>query len=194
MLTFPPVWGERTYIMGILNITPDSFSGDGLLVKGGVEAALEQARRFVAAGADILDIGGESTRPGSQPVSAEEERERILPVIRAIRAAGLDTLISVDTYKAAVAEAAHCKPAPVWVNDVWGSARRPRPGDRWSPDRAYAVVLMHNRSHPAKRGGARPPGWTAILVGPTYVNLLEDVQRESARLASTLARRRWHPR
>ena len=84
-------WGERTYIMGILNVTPDSFSGDGLLAgrpapeveQDITPIALEQARRFIAAGADILDIGGESTRPGSQPLSAEEELARVLPVIRA---------------------------------------------------------------------------------------------------------------
>ncbi|MCX6038034.1 MAG: dihydropteroate synthase, partial [Chloroflexi bacterium] len=94
-------WGERTYAMGILNITPDSFSGDGLLLpspasgttapvakrsgeEAGGLAALVQARNFLAAGADILDIGGESTRPGSQPVDAEEEKQRVLPAIRAI--------------------------------------------------------------------------------------------------------------
>jgi len=78
-------WGARTYVMGILNITPDSFSGDGLAGKCPAEV-LEQARRLVAAGADILDVGGESTRPGAQPVSASEEMERVLPVISALAA------------------------------------------------------------------------------------------------------------
>ena len=78
-------WGTRTYLMGILNITPDSFSGDGLMAKGDtVESSLEQARRFVAAGAAILDVGGESTRPGSEPISVVEERRRVLPVIEAL--------------------------------------------------------------------------------------------------------------
>src|SRR5919108_4197590 len=97
-------WGSRTYVMGILNVTPDSFSGDGLLSpsptraeqsdsgdearrgvrREGIESAVEQAKDFLANGADILDIGGESTRPGSQPVGAEEELERVVPVIKAI--------------------------------------------------------------------------------------------------------------
>jgi dihydropteroate synthase len=101
-------WGTRTYLMGILNITPDSFSGDGLIADAGsgewqesemVQASLEQARRFVEAGVDILDVGGESTRPGSQSLDAEEEIHRVIPIIRAL-AAELDVLISVDTYKA----------------------------------------------------------------------------------------------
>ena len=81
-------WGSRTYVMGILNVTPDSFSGDGLLAQ--VEAddplrsTLDQARRFLAAGCDILDVGGESTRPGSQPVDADAEKQRIIPVIESL--------------------------------------------------------------------------------------------------------------
>src|SRR6266498_1168109 len=101
-------WGSRTYVMGILNVTPDSFSGDGLLGDRGkgVSAALDQAKDFLANGADILDVGGESTRPGSQPVNAEEEMERVLPVIEAIVRKFPDVLISIDTSKAKVAEAA----------------------------------------------------------------------------------------
>ena len=96
----------RTYIMGILNVTPDSFSGDGLHAgKNPVEAALAQARHFVEAGADILDVGGESTRPGSEPVGAQQEMERVLPVIESV-AAELDVPISIDSYKAKVAAAA----------------------------------------------------------------------------------------
>src|SRR5215204_2605384 len=95
-------WGSRTYVMGILNVTPDSFSGDGLLGDKGKEpeAAVEQARDFLDNGADILDVGGESTRPGSEPVSAEEEMARVIPVIKAMRQEFPDALISVDTYKA----------------------------------------------------------------------------------------------
>ena len=94
-------WGSRTYVMGIMNVTPDSFSGDGMLATGQVlELAVEQARGFLANGADILDVGGESTRPGSAPVSADEEMERVLPVIDVLRRNFPDALISVDTYKA----------------------------------------------------------------------------------------------
>jgi len=96
-------WGERTYIMGIVNVTADSFSGDGL--GADPEAALEQARRFALEGADILDIGGESTRPGSQPVSTREELDRVIPAVRLI-SRNLDIPVSVDTYRREVAEEA----------------------------------------------------------------------------------------
>ncbi|MFO3796948.1 MAG: dihydropteroate synthase, partial [Anaerolineales bacterium] len=119
-------WGKRTYIMGILNITPDSFSGDGLLQRGdAIKAALEQARGFLAAGADILDIGGESTRPGSQAVSADEEMKRVIPVIETLRQEFPEAVLSVDTYKATVAEAA-LKAGADLVNDVWALRADPR--------------------------------------------------------------------
>lgn len=175
-LPTPPLpWGTRTFIMGILNVTPDSFSGDGLLSRQDViAAALEQAWQFAAAGADILDIGGESTRPGAQPVSAEQEAARVLPVIEALRRAGPDVLLSVDTCKASVANAA-LQAGAHWVNDVWGL--------RADPDLAVLVaaanvpiVLMHNRSQPANtelqaRLGGR-------YVGIEYANLIEDVRNE----------------
>ena len=97
-------WGKRTYVMGIINATPDSFSGDGL--EYNVESAVEQGLQFQAEGADVVDVGGESTRPGSTAVDAEEEMRRILPVIRGL-ASRLDIPISVDTYKSEVARAGH---------------------------------------------------------------------------------------
>lgn len=167
-------WGSRTYLMGILNITPDSFSGDGLMVAGRrVEAALAQARRFVAAGVDILDVGGESTRPGAQPVSAEQEIERVLPIIRALRAE-FEAIISIDTYKAAVAEAALQSGAQV-INDVWGF--KVDPGLAPLAARFQApVILMHNRSSWANaeiqaRLGGR-------YIGMPYDDLLDDIRRE----------------
>src|ERR1700752_4969396 len=117
-------WGSRTYVMGILNVTPDSFSGDGILALSGasetgeVEAAVNQAKEFLTNGADILDIGGESTRPGSRPVSADEEIERVIPVIEAIAKQHPEALISIDTYKTKVAEAAFKAGAHI-LNDVW---------------------------------------------------------------------------
>ena len=102
-------WGHRTYVMGIINVTTDSFSGDGLAhddENGALERVITQAREFVADGADILDVGGESTRPGSSPVTAEVELARVIPAIRAIREISAGVLISVDTYRAEVAEAA----------------------------------------------------------------------------------------
>ena len=160
--------------MGILNITPDSFSGDGLL--GGeqlVEAAVVQARQFIDAGADILDIGGESTRPGAQPVSASEELERIAPVVQAL-AARFDTVISIDTYRASTAEAALRAGAHI-VNDVWGFKVDPQLAHVAARFQS-PVVLMHNRSSWANadiqaRLGGR-------YVGVPYENLIEDIRRE----------------
>ncbi len=172
-------WGERTYVMGILNITPDSFSGDGVLVSSGevnddiLEVVLSQARLHSACGVDILDIGGESTRPGSSPITEQEELKRVIPVISAV-ANELDVLISVDTYRASVAEAAILCGADI-VNDVWGL--------RADPDLASVaarhgvpVILMHNRSSWAhaeirERLGGR-------FVSAPYANLLEDISRE----------------
>ena len=109
-------WGERTYIMGVLNLTPDSFSGDGLSADTG--AALAQARRFAAQGADIIDIGGESTRPDGQAVSADEEIKRVIPAIERL-AGELSVPVSIDTYKASVARRAVVAGARM-INDVWG--------------------------------------------------------------------------
>ena len=146
------VWGARTYLMGILNITPDSFSGDGLLQGSDKEVEVEEtrlehilgmARLMVAAGADIIDIGGESTRPGASPVSAEIELQRILPVVKRL-AAEMDTILSVDTYKASVAEAALQAGAHL-INDVWGLHAEANLASVIA-DHGAPVILMHNRS------------------------------------------------
>ncbi len=167
-------WGTRTFVMGIINVTPDSFSGDGLLAKDPVAAALDQAQRFVAAGADLLDVGGESTRPGAQEVSLDEELRRVIPVIEALSRAGLNALISVDTYKAAVAEAA-LKSGAHWINDVWGLNADPHLAEVAARSGA-PLVLMHNRSQPAhaelrERLGGR-------YVGMQYQDLIGDVCHE----------------
>ncbi len=107
--------GERTLVMGIINVTPDSFSGDGL--GADVDAAVEQAASFIAAGADILDVGGESTRPGSEAVALEEELERTLPVVEAL--AELGAVVSIDTSKPEVARLAVAAGAGM-INDVFG--------------------------------------------------------------------------
>ena len=117
---FPLSWGSRTYIMGILNLTPDSFSGDGLLQNADpIEAALAQARQFVSDGAHVLDVGGESTRPGAKQISASEEIDRILPVVQKLVTEFPGIILSIDTYKSEVAEAALSAGAS-WINDVWG--------------------------------------------------------------------------
>ena len=168
-------WGTRTYVMGILNITPDSFSGDGIFAKSdGVEVALEQARRFVEAGAVMLDVGGESTRPGSNPVDAEEERGRVIPVIKALAKNLPDTLISIDTYKAAIAQEALDAGAHI-VNDVWGLRADPKLREVVSKA-GCPVILMHNRSNPASVEVRAQLG--NAYIGAEYDDLLEDVKRE----------------
>jgi dihydropteroate synthase/2-amino-4-hydroxy-6-hydroxymethyldihydropteridine diphosphokinase len=171
-------WGVKTYVKGILNVTPDSFSGDGLMerrdwAEAAAEAAVAQAIDFVSAGADILDVGGESTRPGSTHVVVEEERDRVLPVIEAVRKA-VDVPISVDTYRASVAGAALQMGAD-WINDVWGL--------RMDPDMAglaatsgCPIVVMHNRSKPRnveqrERLGGR-------YVGIEYRDLFFEIKSE----------------
>lgn len=177
-------WGTRTFVMGILNVTPDSFSGDGLLGReDAVAQTVAQAQQFVADGADILDIGGESTRPGSQPVTLDEELARVIPAIKAVRTAvGDGALISVDTYRSVVAEAA-LRAGADWVNDVWGlkmdaqmAAVVARAG--------CPVVVMHNRSKP--KDAVQETRLGGRYVGVAYDNLLDDVVselRESVDLA-----------
>jgi dihydropteroate synthase len=131
--------------MGILNITPDSFSGDGLLAKG-VAAAVAQARAMVEEGADLLDIGGESTRPGHPPVDEDEELRRVIPVVRAVRVALPGIPLTIDTTKPTVAGAALDAGADA-INDVWGVD--PERGlSRLAASRKVPIVLMHNRAEP----------------------------------------------
>jgi dihydropteroate synthase len=168
-------WGSRTYVMGILNVTPDSFSGDGILTKDDtVQAAAEQARTFLSDGADILDVGGESTRPGSEPVRAEEETQRVIPVIEAIVNEFPDAMISIDTYKARVAEAAFRAGAHI-LNDVWGLRADPELASVAAAFRV-PVILMHNRSNPASVEVRAQLG--NAYIGSTYENLMEEVKRE----------------
>jgi dihydropteroate synthase len=144
-------WGVRTYVMGIINATPDSFSGDGLLATDGasmdpVETAVAAGRQMVDDGADILDVGGESTRPGHAPVDATEERRRVVPVVAALRAALPETAISVDTTKPEVAEAALDAGADL-LNDVWGVATDDGMA-RLAAHRDVPMIVMHNRAEP----------------------------------------------
>jgi dihydropteroate synthase len=138
------VWGSRTYVMGVLNITPDSFSGDGLA--GDVEAAVEQGRRFEAEGADILDVGGESTRPSFQGISLEEETRRVAPVIRSL-VQKTSLPVSIDTYKAEVAEAGIQAGAHM-LNDIWGFRRDQRMALLAAQSGLPAVVMHNQRDRP----------------------------------------------
>ena len=133
---------ENTYIMGILNVTPDSFSDGGKY--HGIDAALKRAEQMVREGAAILDIGGESTRPGYTPVSEEEEMERILPVIEAIKK-NMDIPVSVDTYKSVVAENAILAGADL-INDIWGLKADAKMAEIIAKHKV-ACCLMHNRSN-----------------------------------------------
>lgn len=162
--------------MGVLNVTPDSFSDGGAFADP--DRALEQALTLVAEGADIIDIGGESTRPGAESVGAEEELRRVEPVIRALRARS-EVLISVDTSKAAVAEAALEAGADI-INDVTALA-----GDAGMPEVARksgaGVVLMHMQGNPR-----------TMQAAPHYENVVEEVaeflrQRMEAVLALGMA-------
>jgi len=193
-------WGRRTYVMGILNATPDSFSGDGLLAWSGngtrtesdgladgpdtglVAGAVAVGRRMADEGADLLDVGGESSRPGHVEVSASEEMGRVVPVIAALRAALPDMPLSVDTTKVAVAAAALDAGADL-VNDVWGVA--PDAGLlRLAAERGAPIVLMHNRAEARyvnlmaeivadlqaaiERALAAGIPWDAIIVDPGF--------------------------
>ena len=167
-------WHTRTHIMGILNITPDSFSGDGLWHEGDViAAAVAQAQQFITDGADILDIGAESTRPGSVPVTAQEELARVIPIVKAVRHA-VAVPISIDTYRAEVARSALDAGAN-WVNDVWGLQMDDDMAGLVA-ERGCPVVIMHNRSKPKdarqeERLGGR-------YVGVHYDDLFADITRE----------------
>jgi dihydropteroate synthase len=168
-----PEWGKRTYIMGILNVTPDSFSGDGLLQgRQYVDEVLNQARAFASAGADILDVGAESTRPGAQAVELDEEIRRLEPVIRALAAELPEIWISVDTYKAGTARAA-LEAGAHWINDVWAMQADPDMAPLAAASGA-PIILMHNRSRPAdvslqKRLGGR---YTNV----EYADLMTEVR------------------
>ncbi len=150
---------RRARVMGILNVTPDSFSDGGSHF--GIEAALAHAREMIAQGVDIIDVGGESTRPGSLPVPADEETKRTAPVIRALRAEW-DGLISIDTSKAAVAKAAIESGADI-VNDVSGLRADPQMADVCATSRC-GVVVMHMQGTPQN-----------MQVAPHYADVVSEV-------------------
>ncbi|MDZ5713816.1 dihydropteroate synthase [Jeotgalibacillus haloalkalitolerans] len=131
---------KKTYVMGILNTTPDSFSDGGRF--NTVDAAVAHAKQMAEDGADIIDIGGESTRPGYTPVSVEEEIERVVPVIEAVRRE-VDLPISIDTFKAQTAEAAVKAGAQI-INDIWGAKYDPAIADV-AAKHNVPIILMHNR-------------------------------------------------
>jgi len=132
-------WGKRTYVMGIVNVSPDSFSGDGLPT---AESAMAQAREFAEAGVDIIDIGGQSTRPGYAAIEVNEELRRVIPVIKRL-AGEISIPMSVDTYKLEVAEQALDAGAKM-LNDIWGLKTEPRLA-KLAAERGVPIVLMSNQ-------------------------------------------------
>ena len=132
-------WGERTYVMGIINLSPDSFSGDGIT---DLDAAVAQGCRFVSEGADILDVGGESTRPGSAPVSIDDEIKRVVPVIEQL-VSEMHIPLSIDTYKSEVAYQA-LEAGAVMINDQWGLKRDQRLAEL-AAERGIPLILMSNQ-------------------------------------------------
>lgn len=140
-------FSKETVVMGILNVTPDSFSDGGKFSEK--DAALLRAAEMLKDGAKIIDVGGESTRPGHTPVSLEEELERTIPMIEVL-SKELDCVISIDTYKAAVAEEAMKAGAHI-INDVWGAKREPRIADV-AKQYGAPIILMHNREQAIYNG------------------------------------------
>ena len=184
-MTLP--WGERTYVMGVLNVTPDSFSDGGRF--NTPELALKQARRMVEQGAAILDLGGQSTRPGAVEVGPQEELRRLFPVLEALRSAmargelAPAPLISVDTFHATVAEAALAAGAD-WINDVRGASRLRDPAMLELVARSGCpYVLMHSRGDSSAMDGLTAYGDVAVdvrdaLLSASEVAMAAGVHRE----------------
>jgi dihydropteroate synthase len=179
-------WGARTYLMGIVNVTPDSFSGDGIALAGRsaaeiVDAAVAQGTAFVASGAEILDVGAESTRPASvygahSEVDEQTEMTLALPVVEAlVRELGDRAMVSIDTSKGAVARAA-LEAGARMVNDVWAARRDPGTADAAATHDAY-LVLMHNKERAVYPDGVLPEviGWLREAVEAA---LARGVRRE----------------
>ena len=167
-------WGKKTYLVGIINVTPDSFSGDGLMTDGNwIDRAVEQGRMQETDGAHMLDVGGESTRPGSTPVSLEEELRRVIPVIEAL-AKVVKVPISIDTYRAETARRALDAGAKI-INDVW-SFKMDVDMPKVAAQYGTVVILMHNRSKPKQVSKEEALG--GRYVGMEYDDLVSDIKRE----------------
>ncbi len=168
-------WGTRPYIMGIINITPDSFSGDGVLTQPQADQqALALAKQFIQDGAHILDLGAESSRPGSERISVEIELERILPILTMLKTAGIQAPISIDTYKAESARACLENGAD-WINDIWGLKMDPDLAGVIAAFKA-TVVLMHNRSRSQAVSSLGELGKT--YEGAQYSDIMDDIKAD----------------
>ena len=172
-------WGTRTFVMGVLNVTPDSFSGDG--VAHDAEGLDAKVAEMVDAVPDIIDVGGESTRPGSDQISADEEIARIMPAFEALHGAGWEFPISIDTRKSAVARVALAQGVTL-VNDVSGGTYDPEILDVTAAGGA-AFVVTHNR-----RGEVRQSGIGSHQSHVAYDDLIQDVWQDGQRLLGTARR------
>ncbi len=161
------VWGERTYVMAIVNASPDSFSGDG---RGNAADAIEHAVAQWNAGADVLDIGGESTRPGHEPIDETTEIARVVPVVAGVRKRLPDAVISIDTYKPSVARAAHDAGADI-INSVWGA---PDALIEVAVEREMPLAAMHNQ-----HGTQYPSTGSGQAVVEAVVAYLRDCARRA---------------
>ncbi len=155
-------WGEHSYIMGIVNVSPDSFSGDGL--GGDMDAVSRQAQGFIADGADIIDVGGESTRPNSQPISADEELKRVIPAIERL-AKEIKAPISIDTSKSEVADRALQAGACI-INDVWGLKQDVKLANVAAEAGVPLIVTSNQRRQPCK--------------GDIMVEIIDDLKKSIA--------------
>lgn len=163
-------WGTKTYVMGIVNVTPDSFSGDGVV---NIDEAIERGVQMEKDGADMLDVGGESTRPGSTSVSLEEELRRVIPVVEGL-SKRVSIPISIDTYKAEVATAAIASGASL-INDVWAGRMDPQIV-RVAAETGVHIVLMHNRSE--AKDAVQSDTLGGRYIGVAYGDLMGDIKRE----------------
>jgi dihydropteroate synthase len=172
-------WGDRTYIMGIVNVSPESFSGDGL---DSVDMAVAQAKRFIEEGADIIDVGGESTRPGTTPSSdtlaAEQEMNRVIPVLEYL-VPEINVPVSIDTYRLAVARQALDAGADI-INDIWGLQRSPELA-RLAAERRVPLIVMSNQREkqsryimPAIIADLKRAADTALDAGVAWDNIIID--------------------
>ncbi len=159
-------WGERTYVMGICNLSPDSFSGDGL--GNNVEAVVAQAKKFVAEGADIIDVGGESTRPGTKPVTVDDIEAEVRLVLPAIARLSkeISVPISIDTYKSGVASLA-VKAGATMNNDIWGLKSDPHLA-RIAAEAGVPLILMSNQ---------RGTGFTSDTMAEIIADLDRDIKQ-----------------
>ena len=168
-------WGRRTYIMGVVNVSPDSFSGDGI---ADAEQAVAKGKQLASEGADIIDVGGESTRPGSTPISTDEELGRVIPVVEKL-AKDVSVPVSVDTYNLEVARQALNAGANV-INDIWGLQKEPALADL-AAEKGVPIVLMSNQrdSHcqdimPAVISGLKRAIKQALTAGVPWENIIID--------------------